>query len=233
MPRTELRRAILVGVALVDAGFEFSLSSCAEEASLMSEALALALRIKAAFDARDRCGRTVEDTRLCPGVAVVDPEDVLFPARMDVERDKDELIEDEVEFASEVRLGGPFTTPFIAEGGGGIEPFTRELLPSVVFPIVDGVSTAFNVLFPVSESDEDGRVGIGVANAFDSLLVPILDGGAGVLPAVPHTPSFLFSYRSKIIQNATRNCSLSTLTSSNSCCLESRAMFSPSLSSLS
>lgn len=125
---------------------------------------------------------------------------MLLAARTDVERVIEELIVDDVELDSDVLLGGALTTlsvnrdGFIADGGGGIVALMREFFPKVVLPIVEGVSpTCLKVLLPVSESDDGGRIGMGVTKAFDSRLFPILEGGAGVLPAVPHTPIFLFS----------------------------------------
>ena len=68
-------------------------------------------------------------------------------------------------------------------------------------------------VFEASESADDERMGIGVLNRADSRL-EVRTGAAGVAPPATRTPRFLLS-------------------KSSSCCLESRAILSPILSSTS
>lgn len=47
---------------------------------------------------------------------------------------------------------------------------------------------------PISERADPGRIGTGVLNAIESLLLTLVET-AGVAPPVPRTPIFLFSWR--------------------------------------
>lgn len=181
--------------------FSFSSSSLGVSLILRPDADALILD----------CSRVVLDARRCRGVPVVG-----F-VEEDRVNEEGSLVLDGVGVPIEDRLslggGGPMD-PVVILDGVEVEdvPLTRTLLPSAFV----GVSRLLTLSLPVSDRAEGGRdIGIGVDEKMDeSRREAIFEDCAGVLPAVPLTPSFL-------------------LRSSSSCCLESSAILRPCMSSLS
>lgn len=145
------------------------------------------------------------DIRLCAAGVLVDPVDG-FP-----ETDRDNVdglrLNDgvlEATLANDVRalgVGGPISVnraAFMVDGGAVLvdedKPlFARELFPNVNGFGTDGVSKCLGS-FAESDNAEEGRMD-GVLKSDDSRRFVVLEGGAGVLPAVPRTPIFRFIYK--------------------------------------